>query len=416
MRSQESLESEPPTPHYLLLTNLGTLLNFVCFVTFVMRLCSVSIRQRSLAFFSTALVVIVTASIPAFAFAQTNWQAEWDKTLRAAEAEGQLTLYGCCYEYDRVVDGFRKKYPKIKVAIAIGSGNQLATRILAERRGEKYLLDVVGSGANTLHDALYKGNALDPIKPALFLPEVLDLLKWYQGEHRYIDPEKRYIFAFVANSQSGQITYNLKQVNPTEFKSYWDLLNPKWKGKMVSLDPTSFGMGAALQFFYFHPELGPTFLKKLYGEMQITVSRDPRQMTDWLATGKFSLCIRCNAGSEVGKAVQQKLPIGYLDTEEWKEGGSSSAAGGTLGILNRAPHPNAAKAFVNWFLSREGQTALQKYGRPDAHNSRRIDIPKDDVDAYNRLDEGKKYFDLAKPEYQDVAPIFKFVKDVLPQK
>jgi len=359
---------------------------------------------------------VIGVLFPALVFAQTSWQAEWDKTLRAAESEGQLTLYGCCYEYDRVIEGFKKKYPKIKVATFVGSGNQLSARILAERRGEKYLPDIVGSGANTLHDALYKANALDPIKPALILPEVLDLTKWYQGEHRYIDPEKRYIFAFVANSQSGQIVYNVKQVNPAEFKSYWDLLNPKWKGKMVSLDPTSFGMGAALQFLYFHPELGPAFLKKLYGEMQVTVSRDPRQMTDWLATGKFSLCIRCNAGSEVGKAVQQKLPIGYLDTEEWKEGGSSSAAGGTLGILNRAPHPNAAKLFVNWFLSREGQMALQKYGRPDAHNSRRIDIPKDDVDFYNRLDEGKKYFDLAKPEYQDVAPIFKFVKDALPQK
>jgi len=350
------------------------------------------------------------------AVGQTHWQVEWDKTLRAAESEGQLTLYGCCYEYDRVVEGFKKKYPKIKVSTVIGSGNQLATRILAERRGEKYLPDVVSSGANTLHDALYKAGALDPIKPALILPEVLDLTKWYQGEHRYIDPEKRYIFAFVANSQSGQIIYNVKQVNPAEFNSYWDLLNAKWKGKMASLDPTSFGMGAALQFFYFHPDLGPAFLKKLYGEMQVTVSRDPRQMTDWLAAGKFPLCIRCNAGSEVGKAVQQKLPIGYLNTEAWKEGGSSSAAGGTLGIPTRAPHPNAAKVFINWFLSREGQIALQKLGRPDAHNSRRIDIPKDDVDAYNRLEEGKKYFDLAKPEYQDLTLIFKLVKEVLPQK
>ena len=50
------------------------------------------------------------------------------------------------------------------------------------------------------------------------------------------------------------------------------------------------------------------------------MSRDPRQMTDWLSAGKFSLCIRCNAGSEVGKAVQQKLPIAYLDTEELERG------------------------------------------------------------------------------------------------
>jgi iron(III) transport system substrate-binding protein len=366
--------------------------------------------------FSFFLTGVLVASSANFVWAQANWQAEWEKTLRAAESEGQLTLYGCCYEYDRVLEGFKRKYPKIKVAIVLTSGNQLSTRILAERRGEKYIADVVSSGANTLHDALYMAQALEPIKPALILPEVLDQSKWYQGEHRYIDPEKRYIFAFVANSQSGQVIYNSKQINPAEFNSFWDLLNPKWKGKISSLDPTSFGMGAALQFFYYHPELGPAFLKKLYGDMQITVSRDARQMTDWLSTGKFPICIRCNAGSEVGKAVQQGLPIAYLDTENWKEGGSSSAAGGTLGILNRAPHPNAAKIFVNWLLSREGQIALQKLGRPDAHNSRRIDIPKDDIDPYNRLDAGKKYFDLAKPEYQNLTPIFKLVKEVLPQK
>ena len=377
-----------------------------------------AVRLRAVMSLSTSITFfgLLAALFAEIASAQMNWQAEWEKIVRAAETEGQVTLYGCCYEYDRVLEGFKKKYPKIKVTTNLGSGNQLSTRILAERRGEKYLPDVVSAGANTLHDALYKARVLDPIKPALMLPEVLDVSKWYEGEHRYIDPEKRYIFAFVANSQSGQVVYNTKQASPSEFKSFWDLLNPKWKGKIASLDPTGFGMGAALQFFYYHPELGAPFLKKLYGEMQVIVSRDARQMADWLSNGKVPLCIRCNAGGEVEKAILQKLPIAYLDTENWKEGGSSSAAGGTLGIPNRAAHPNAAKVLVNWLLSRDGQIALQKLGRPDAHNSRRIDIPKDDVDPYNRLDEGKKYFDLAKPEYQDLTPIFKLVKEVLPQK
>jgi iron(III) transport system substrate-binding protein len=366
--------------------------------------------------FVSALFVFVAISAEVL-WAQATWKEEWEKTLRAAEIEGQLTLYGCCYEYDRILEAFKKKHPKIKVTTVLGSGGQLGARILAERRGEKYLPDVFSAGANTIHDVLYKAQALEPIKPTLILPEVIDASRWYEGEHRYIDPEKRFIFAFVANSQSGQVQYNrARQVNPAEFNSFWDLLNPKWKGKMASLDPTTFGMGAALQFFYYHPELGPAFLRKLYGEMQVTVSRDARQMTDWLASGKFPLCIRCNAGSEVGKAKEQGLPIGSLDTESWKEGGSSSAAGGTLGIPSRAPHPNAAKVFINWFLSREGQIALQKFGRPDAHNSRRIDIPKDDVDPYNRLEPGKKYFDLAKPEYQDLTSIFKLIKEVLPQK
>jgi iron(III) transport system substrate-binding protein len=359
--------------------------------------------------------VWVTAFASA-ALGQANWQAEWDKTLQAAESEGQVTLYGCCYDYDRVLEGFKKKYPKIKGMTVLGFGNQLSTRILAERRGEKYLIDVVSSGANSLHDALYKAHVLDPIKPALILPEVLDQSKWYEGEHRYIDPERRYTFAFVANSQSGQVIYNTKQATPVDIRSYWDLLNPKWKGKIASLDPLSLGMGSTLQFYYYHPELGAPFIRRLYGEMQVVVSRDSRQLTDWVATGKLPLCIRCNAGAEVGKAIQQKLPIAYFDTDTWKEGGSSSAAGGTLGIPTRAPHPNAAKILVNWLLSREGQIAIQRLGRPDAHNSRRIDIPKDDVDPYNRLDEGKKYLDLAKPEYQDLTPILKLVKEVLPSK
>jgi ABC-type Fe3+ transport system substrate-binding protein len=366
-------------------------------------------------FISTLFIFVMT--FPEILSAQSTSKEDWQKTVRAAEAEGQLTLYGCCYEYDRILEPFKKKYPKIKVATVLGQGGQLGARVLAERRGEKYLPDVFSAGANTIYDVLYKAQALEPIKPALILPDVIDASKWYEGEHRYIDPEKRFIFAFVANSQSGQVQYNrAQQVNPAEFNSFWDLLNPKWKGKMASLDPTTFGMGAALQFFYYHPELGPAFLRKLYGEMQVTVSRDARQMTDWLASGKFPLCIRCNAGSEVGKAKEQGLPIGSLDTESWKEGGSSSAAGGTLGIPSRAPHPNAAKVFINWFLSREGQIALQKFGRPDAHNSRRIDVPKDDVDPYNRLEPGKKYFDLAKPEYQDLTVIFKLIKEVLPQK
>src|SRR5919205_540505 len=82
-------------------------------------------------------------------FAQSDWKAEWDKIVRSAEAESQLTLYGCCYEYDRILEGFKKKYPKIKVTTVLGSGNQLGTRILAERRGGKFLADVFSAGANT---------------------------------------------------------------------------------------------------------------------------------------------------------------------------------------------------------------------------------------------------------------------------
>ncbi len=65
------------------------------------------------------------------------------------------------------------------------------------------------------------------------------------------------------------------------------------------------------------------------------------------------------------------------------------AQGGTLAFMDKAPHPNAARLFINWLLSRKGQMAFQRILQD--HDSRRIDIPKDDVPEYNRRREGVKY-------------------------
>ena len=87
-----------------------------------------------------------------------------------------------------------------------------------------------------------------------------------------------------------------------------------------------------------------------------------------------------------------------------------------MAFLNKAPHPNAAKVFVNWFLSRRGQIALQKYNDlygEDAPNSRRMDIPKDMLVATNRMIPGKRYFDVSDPKYADMTPIFNLVKEIM---
>src|SRR5262245_18413154 len=109
-----------------------------------------SVFNRSAVSFIGALLIFVIPFAETFA-AQSNWKEEWDKTLRVAEAEGQLTLYGCCYEYDRIVEEFRKKHPKIKVKTVLGAGGQLGTRVLAERRGEEYLPDVFRERDTRIH-------------------------------------------------------------------------------------------------------------------------------------------------------------------------------------------------------------------------------------------------------------------------
>jgi iron(III) transport system substrate-binding protein len=292
-----------------------------------------------------------------------------------------------------------------------GRGNELTTRIMTERRAGKYLVDVYSGGTGGNYNVLYKGKALDPIKPLLSLPEVVDESKWYGKEHRYADPEGSYVFAYLASPSDAQLAYNSSLVNPKEFKSYWDVLNPKWRGKIVALDPRDGGLGGTMQFFYYNPEIGPEFIRKFFGTMDIQFSRNFRQMTDWLAQGRYAICFGCKDSL---RAKNQGLPVDDFDTTRWKEGSSFSSGGGSLSFLNQAPHPNAAKVFVNWFLSRKGQTALQKLGDvDDPPNSRRIDIPKDDVPATNRLAPDGKYFDVVKPEYADLKPIADLAREIM---
>jgi iron(III) transport system substrate-binding protein len=341
--------------------------------------------------------------------AQSNWQKEWEKTLAEAKKEGQVNVY--IYRYEGLLRDFKHEYPDINVVSVTGRGNELTARIMAERRASKFIADVYSGGTNSLYNNLYKGKALDPIKPVLILPEVTDLTKWYGKEHRYADPEGKYIFSYIGSASNSQLAYHTGMVNPKEFKSYWDVTNPKWKGKIVSLDPRDTGLGATMQFFYYSPELGPEFLKKFFGGMDITYVKNFRQMTDWLAQGKFAMCMGCK---DSARAKNQGLPVEDFDTTYWKEGSSFSAGGGSLSLMNQAPHPNAAKVFINWLLSRNGQIALQKLGDPDdPANSRRIDIPKDDIPPENRLHPGVKYFDVVKPEYGDMKPIFDLAKDIM---
>ncbi|MET0500955.1 MAG: extracellular solute-binding protein [Candidatus Binatia bacterium] len=341
--------------------------------------------------------------------AQTNSQQEWEKTLAEARKEGQVNVY--IYRYERVLQEFKKDYPDLNVVSVTGRGNELTTRLMSERRANKYIADVYSGGTGGNYNVLYKGKALDPIKPALSLPEVLDESKWYGKEHRYADSEGKYVFAYLASPSDAQLAFNSSLVNPKEFKSYWDVTHTKWKGKIVSLDPRDGGLGGSMQFFYYNPEIGPEFIRKFFAGMDIQFAKNFRQITDWLAQGKFAICMGCKDSM---RAKNQGLPVEDFDTTRWKEGSSFSSGGGSLSLLNQAPHPNAAKVFINWFLSRKGQIALQKLGDvDDPPNSRRIDIPKDDVPPTNRLAPEGKYFDVVKPEYSDLKPIADLAKAIM---
>ena len=361
--------------------------------------------------FSLALFLLTAAS---HGETEAAWQEEWQATVQAAKREGQVTIYVSGYGATLDAGHFQKDFPEIKLVTVTGQSGQLGPRILAERRAEKYLADISSAGANPNYQLLYASKMLEPISSALILPEVTDLSKWWGGKHWYIDPEGQYIFVYVGNV-TGTGAYAVNALNPAEFKSYWDFLNPKWKGKIVARDIRIAGPGGDnMRFFYHHPGLGPKFIHRLFSEMDLTLTRDFRQGIDWLGQGKFPLAIFFS-GSDVKAAARQGLPVEVIDNSPFKEGVPLGVGFGTLSLLKNAPHPNAAKVFINWYLSRKAQTALQKDMTKvaDAPDSLRIDIPKDDVAANNRRVEGVNYTTVFRAEWTDMTPIYAVVNDAL---
>ncbi len=344
--------------------------------------------------------------------AKPAWEAEWNETVEAAKKDGQISVYHTRGPFDKLFAEFNKRYPGIKFSSATGRGGELISRMMSERRAGKYLVDIYLGATGTPLDILYPAKVLDPIQPMLVLPEVKDQSSWFGKRHHYGDPEGKFIFVFEGVVRS-DMAYNTTLVDAKEFTSYWDLLKPKWKGKIAAMEPKLAGFPEGfLQFAYYHPDLGGKFLRQLFGEMDITISRDGRQIVDWLATGKFAVAIGPSA-SDVQAGMKSNLPLSRFEPRAFKEGIYMRATQGSLSIMNRLPHPGATKVFVNWLLSREGQTQFQNYFmRIDPVFSLRDDVPVDPAVEPYRPKPGDKFMPVYRPEYRDLQGAYKLIDEV----
>jgi ABC-type Fe3+ transport system substrate-binding protein len=171
------------------------------------------------------------------------------------------------------------------------------------------------------------------------------------------------------------ITYSSSFVPPDAIKSYYDLLDPHWKGKLAMEDPRSAGAGLGLiHFAYTSEALGKEYIRQLFTQ-NITLSRDGRQLSDWVARGQYALQL---AGSVpiVMDMRARGINIDFRGPDDLKEGGWIATGPTALALPNRAPHPNAARVYIDYLLSAEGQEA---FSRGVGYASRRVDVPADHI-------------------------------------
>lgn len=322
-------------------------------------------KRFSRALFVLALLINVAPAAPVMAApagTSETWKAEWERVIAAAKQEGKVVVYGAAgIDRHRVYkDHFEASFPGVKVDYLPTSSAQATSRLVAERRAGKFIPDIYLNAAGaTTFPSLRVQNAYQPVRPALLLPEVLDESKWFEGRLWFADAEEKYslIFSLAATTN---IAVNTNWVRLNELTSYKELLDPKWRGKILSQDITQGGPGSGnVKFLYANPHLGPDFLRRLYGEMDVILSSDVRQTVDWLARGRFAILLFPTLNG-IDSAREVGLPVDVVPSQQMKEGYALTAGFNHVHLMNPAPHPNAAKVFINWLLSREGQTAFEK--------------------------------------------------------
>ena len=346
---------------------------------------------------SAAFGATPTAPTKAAPVTSTNFEQEWSKLIAAAQQEGIVSIASGgapSRQYRPVVDAFNKKF-NIKVEVSTGNAIDTVNRVLAERKGGKFTVDVALISSRENQQRLVPSDSLVPLPPLLFHPEVTDMSKWYKGRHMYTDRFGKFALIYHAGLEDQyEIWYNTDKIKEAEIATLvkqTDVFDPRWKGKIAGQgmgDPS--GIRQMIDS-YFEPDRGPDWVKRYMTNTGVTFTDDRRILETWLVNGRFPLQFVATGTEEYVALAKKGLPIKPRFLVKKAGVLRASGSGCCIAAFANAPHPSAAKLFINWFLSREGQTLTHTLIANLDRSSLRTDIPFGEVSPQQRRGFGIEY-------------------------
>ena len=328
---------------------------------------------------------------------------EWEQTVAAARKEGKVAINTFTGQaYGRILKLFAQAYPEIKVDHTNLEPVDFSPRIINERRAGVYTWDVATMPTSTALQVLKPAGVFDPVRPAIIAPEARNDASWRGGfEAGFLDKDKRLAYA-VTLVRSVGLFVNADKVAGAELRSFTDLLAPQWRGKIAISDPRVIG-STFWPLTIARLRLGDGIMKQLLVDQDPVLSRDRNQLTEFMVRGRYPIAIGLNAltlqdfqANGVGKSIRTHL----LPEMDYQSSGS------LVWLVNRAPHPNAARVLINWLLTKDAQVA---WARELQTNSRFIGVEPGEpltvvpaglklqqIDAEEMLPEVVKTQDLAK--------------------
>lgn len=293
-----------------------------------------------------------------------------------ARKEGRLVIYAAPGHANRAIHRSVSKLFKDRYGIAINwttlSARDIAPRVLAEHRTKNYVADFIMTGYG---GACVQIKARGYVTPIL-APSTMEKGVWRLDPFMATPKERDWAFIFMPLIPSFFINTNL--VPPGEEpKGYQDLLDPKWKGKIVLQTPGVGGSGSGW-FQTTHSKLGIDYLRAL--AKQVVIVAKVNDVPSQVARGQYAIGIGASTG--LGRFIQrQGAPVKFIQPKE----GSHLAYIGTC-ALSPASHPNAAKLFLNWLYTRDGQSL---YAKQMNSIPLRKDASQDHLPPHERFVEGQ---------------------------
>jgi iron(III) transport system substrate-binding protein len=278
--------------------------------------------------------------------------------IEAAKKEGKVVFYTAMdlQFAERLGKTFEQKFPGISVRVERSGAERVFQRIGQEYKSNIHAVDVVNT-ADQSHVIIWKREGW----LAAYLPE--DVIKYY--DKKYYDPDGLALTTRVLVSAFG-INTNLVKMDDAP-KSFADLLDPKWKGKMVKAHPAYSGtiMNAT---FEIARDLGWDYLEKLSKQnvLQVQSATDTPKR---IALGERAIMID-GASYLVIRGKESGQPVDIIYPSEGTPVATSPSV-----IMIGAPNPNAARLFQNWMHAREGQQLLVDYARQYSPHSQTVEKP-----------------------------------------
>src|SRR5215467_551126 len=350
----------------------------------------------------SALTVTIGGSATAAGW-QDGASAEWERVLAAARAEGSVTVAGFPLLEEKMSAAFKRDTGIAMNFLASNTAEQSA-RLEAEARARNLTIDILLGGGRELGPMMRDG-LLEPVAPQLLLPGVAPKnfrrgkLKWMDSSGQYLLQGAEYVF--------GWLVVNKDRIDLNTVKTWKDLLDPKFRGRIASYDLRTPGPGQGSSAWIYNT-FGIDYIKAFFLDQQVKFTTDNRQLVEMVARGTMPIAFGTiqNEVERFRKAGFSNLAVVFPeDVPGYLTGGFS-----VLKQAKGVPHRNAATVFINWYMSRPGQ---EVYESVMLETSRRNDL-NTGLPDYLVPRAGIKYYEaFNENEYFSRYAVVKLITDAL---